>query len=247
MGIRCTSSTLALTAVILWSSVTCAWDLRAPALGLGDIRFVAAGGIGVLDRQTEAITELSFELGLSDRLVYGAPLALEIRLLDYAETGTLSISGGIVDWYVSRDGALFYSPSVALSTSLRMGSESAFRLSLDFTGAEEGIQRGDHGAWFRGGMAVLAEVGEYVTITLGVAYQRRVTGSSPSEELHELGWAGDSRVSIGSVQSQPFGELPLVAIHMQPFMDFIAITRFDINIDDNTTDTRLLFGIQQKR
>lgn len=236
-----------MTTVMVYSSAACAWDLRAPALRLGDIRFVAAGGIGVLDGRTEAITELSFETGLSERITYGAPLAVEIRLLDYADLGTLSISGGIVDGYLSRNGLLYYSPSVALSTNLRMGSESALRLSLDFTGAEEGIARGDHGVWFRGATAVLAEVGAYVTITIGIAYQRLLTGGSPSDELHKLGWVGDSRVSIGSIQSQPFCDLPIVAIHMQPFMDFIAISRFDFNIHNNTTDTRILFGIQLKR
>ena len=224
-------------------------ETHEPAvLSSGEIRCNAAGGVTILDRVAEFGHELSFGVGLTQRVAYAAPLALGIRLIDARDRVTVYVGGGIVDWFITRDAVFLYSPSATLASQVRIGPSYVFRAALDITGAEEGLQRGGHGAWFRGAAAVLLDLGEFASLTIGIGYQRRIVGKTPvAESIDRLGWIGDARVSIGSVHSQPFTELPTISIHMQPYMDLIAITRFDFNTSDNTTDSRFLVGIQLKR
>ena len=62
--------------------------------------------------------------------------------------------------------------------------------------------------------------------------------------VRALGWAGDARVSLLSARTEPFEELPTLAVHACPALDVVALVRVDIDLDTRTTDARYLLGVR---
>jgi len=104
----------------------------------------------------------------------------------------------------------------------------------------------DHPWWLRGNLALLIGMGPYLTVAGGFAYQRHMFGGAAPDGSRRTGWVGDARVSIGSVRSQPFEDLPTIAVHAAGWLDIIALARVDIDTDSNTTDARFLAGFKLK-
>ena len=55
------------------------------------------------------------------------------------------------------------------------------------------------------------------------------------------------RSDIRDKRSQPFTELPTLAIHLTEQINIVGLFRFDVNTHINTTDTRLLVGFEIER
>lgn len=215
-----------------------------PVLGPGRFRVGIAGGAASADRDWTYAAELSARAGISRRLELAGPLALGIALFDAGDGSGLALGGGIVDAWVAGDGAFLWSPAVALAGRFRTAASASLRAAVDLTGAERDLARGEHPAWIRGAAALLIDMGPYATIAVGASYQRRLAGEEGAERLGEVGWAGDARVSLLAVRTEPFEELPTLAVHVIPALDVVAIVRIDIDLDTRTTGARCLVGVR---
>lgn len=215
-----------------------------PVLPGGDFRVVAAGGAVTVERAWTYGAELSARAGLSHGVELAGPLALGVALLDTGRGSGLVLGAGVVDLWVAEGGAVLWSPAAALSGQVRTATSASLHASLDLTGVEKGGGGGEHPAWIRGAAALLIDLGPWVTIAAGVSYQRRLMGEEAIPEARSLGWAGDARVSLGAVRTQPFEELPTLAIHCAKVIDVIAILRVDVDMDRRTTDARYLLGLR---
>jgi hypothetical protein len=236
------------TFILGWSAPSTASDSQtSPLLAPGAFRFTAAGGVAAIDRDSSFDGDFTFKVGLADRLMLAAPLALGIRLVDLGGDGAVYLGAGIVDLYVDEGPRVAYSPQAVLAAWVRMGYEVSFRAAVDVTGAEVGMRRGEHGLWFRGGGALMVDFGEFATFAMGCTYQRVVKEGFRDPLIDELGWVGDARVSVGSVAVDPFSTLPALAVHMQSFLDLIAIVLFDVDTDLSSTHARFLLGFSLER
>jgi len=215
-----------------------------PTLPAGAFRIVAAGGAAAVDRAWTHAVELSVRAGLSHGVELAGPLALGLALLDTGRGSGLVLGAGVVDLWVTEGGAVLWSPAAALSGRIRTATSASLHASLDLTGVERGGGSGEHPAWLRGAAALLIDVGPWVTVAAGVSYQRRLLGEEPVEGARALGWAGDARVSLGAVRTEPFDELPTLAIHCAGVVDVVAILRVDVDMDRGTTDARYLLGLR---
>ena len=92
-----------------------------------------------------------------------------------------------------------------------------------------------------------SDLGGWVSIFYGIAYQRRAIAGTPRSEFEQSGWVSDSRISFGSVRASPFSDIPVLAVHAFPFTDFVLITRADMNLETRTTDLRVLIGLEHSR
>ena len=218
-------------------------EAKSPViLSPGEAEVAAAAGAVILPDEHVAGLELSLRIGLLPALEIAGPLGLSIRLIHAPDAGTLYFSFGIADLYFPGDDELLYRPTAMLAGAYFIGREATLRGAVDFSGAERGMNRGDHPVWVRGSAAVLMDFGNVATLAIGIAYQRVVAEGAHPPHLDRTGWAYDARISFGSVQTQPFSELPMLSIHMHPGIDFIAICKFDINTDTGNNSFRLLLG-----
>jgi hypothetical protein len=238
-------------ALVLWCAAAVSPRLAAggeagapPVLPGGSFRVVAAGGGVSVERTWTYGAEASARAGLSHGLELAGPLALGIALFDAGDGSGLVLGAGVVDLWITESGAVLWSPAAALSGQIRTAASASLRASLDLTGVEEAGGGGEHPAWIRGAAALLVDVGPWVTIAAGVSYQRRLMGEEVVPGARALGWAGDARVSLGAVRTQPFEELPTLAIHCAKLLDVIAILRVDVDMDRRTTDARALLGLR---
>jgi hypothetical protein len=215
-----------------------------PTLPAGAFRIVAAGGAAAVDRAWTYAAEASVRAGLSHGVELAGPLAIGVALVDTGRGSGLVLGAGVVDLWITEGGAVLWSPAAALSGRFRTATSASLRASIDLTGVERGGGGGDHPAWLRGGVALLIDVGPFVTVAAGVSYQRRLVGEGAPPAARALGWAGDARVSIGAVRAQPFDELPTLAIHCGKVVDVVAILRVDVDVDRRTTDARYLLGLR---
>jgi hypothetical protein len=227
----------------LWTCVTvCALDSQtSPIVEKKQLEAMGAAGLAVIDREYHFFADGSLRVGVASGIEIGSPAALAVRLSG-SQAGGVMLGVGIVDLYVSSDGRLLFEPMLMIGGHARFGPEASLRAAVDIVGAEEGIQRGDHAFWLRGSLGLIVDFGRVATLAFGVAYQRVLVDGTHPDELSKIGWASDSRVSLGSVRTQPFSDLPLFSIHMQESLDFIVITRFDVNTADRTSDIRCLIG-----
>ncbi len=223
-------------------------DSAAPAvLQPGGMRIIAAAGPAIIARDTTFDIEASFRVGLAERVELAAPLALGIRLVDAWPGSALYLGVGVVDLSITPDSRVLFSPSAMLAGHIRLGHESALRAAFDLTGAEESFSGNRHPFWLRGSLAVLIDMGPWLTLAGGIAYQRLTVGGDPPDDAHSTGWVSDSRFSVGAVRSQPFYDLPTLSIHVASFFDIIVIMRVDIDMETRTTDQRWLFGMELKK
>ena len=223
-----------------------AQEARKPAtLPAGAFRVTAAGGAAMTDRAWTYAAEISARAGVSHGIEIAGPLALGVSLYDSGNGSGVVLGAGVVDLWVTEQGKVLWSPAAALSGQIRLATSASLRASVDLTGVEQGGAGGEHPAWLRGAVALLIDVGPYVTVAAGVSYQRRLFGEETiSAAVRELGWAGDARVSLGAVRTQPFDELPTLAIHCGEVVDIVAILRADVDVDSRTTDARYLLGLR---
>ncbi|MCP4605018.1 MAG: hypothetical protein GY847_31600 [Proteobacteria bacterium] len=218
-----------------------------PILEPGHLRAIAAAGPAIMDRDVNVGLELSFEAGLASRLELAAPFALGLNLIDVWPGSAIYVGVGVVDLWVTREGRVLFSPSVALAGHARIGPETALRAAVDFTGVEEGFAKGDHPFWIRGSLAVIIDMGPWATLGMGFAYQRLAIGDEPPKGTEKTGWVSDSRFSFGAVRAQPFYDLPTLSIHLTDYLDIVLIARVDIDANTRTTDSRWLFGLELKK
>jgi hypothetical protein len=215
-----------------------------PVLPAGAFRVVAAGGATVVDRHWTYAAEASARAGLSHGVELAGPLALGLALLDTGRGSGVVLGAGVVDLWISEGGAVIWSPAAALSGQIRTSASASLRASLDLTGVERGGGGGEHPAWLRGAVALLIDVGPFVTVAAGVSYQRRLLGDETIPGARALGWVGDARVTLGAVRAQPFDELPTLAVHCGRVVDIVTILRVDVDMDRRTTDARYLLGLR---
>ncbi len=210
----------------------------------GGVRAVATAGPALLARDLTWGIEASFEVGLSERIELAAPLALGIRLIDAGQGSAIYIGVGVVDLSVTQDARVLYSPAIAFAGHARMGAESALRAAFDLTGVEEGLANGDHPLWMRGSLGFIIDVGPWLTIGGGIAYQHLVLGDEAPDGTEWTGWVSDSRFSVGAVRSQPFYDLPTFSVHVTRFLDIVVIATVDVDMETRTTDQRWLLGVE---
>lgn len=215
-----------------------------PVLDKGDVRGTLAGGVSFINRVSDFSPELSLRVGLGARLEWAAPLALGLLLVDGGDVGGVVLGFGVSDLFVNENEKLLFSPTVVVGGKARLGRHASLFGAFDFTGVEQGVQRGDHSVWMRGSLALVIDFGAHATLSFGVAHQRIIADGFHPEGLEASGWAGDARVSFGAARAQPFSEIPTLSIHLQPYLDLITIARFDVDLHSATTNSLWLTGIE---
>ncbi|MDD5308992.1 MAG: hypothetical protein PHU25_16890, partial [Deltaproteobacteria bacterium] len=236
-------SAVALAALLLAAPVA-AFDragepMVAPPGGGG---VTAAGGAITLDREWSWDAELSAEVAVARGVELAFPLALGVQVLGAGTANGIELGVGVVDMALDEGGAFLFCPAAILAARARLGADAALLAALDFTGAESDFGRGEHPGWIRGAASLSIDMGPWLTVAAGVAFQRRVMGDGAPDGLRRAGWAGDARYSVGSVRSSPFSELPFFAIHALPWLDVAGFVRFDMDTDTHTTDSRFMLG-----
>lgn len=213
-------------------------------LAPGDFRVVAAGGAVSMDEEWTWTIEASFRGGLPFGLEIAAPLALAIEIVGTPSGSGLVLAGGVTDMWVTEDGRFLWTPAAVLSAQVRTAHSASLRAAFDLTGVEEDFDGGDHPAWIRGSVALLIDMGPYLTIAAGFSYQRKLVDEDAPDGIRRPGWVGDARFSIGAVRSSPFEDLPTFAIHTIPWLDIVGMVRADVDSNTETSDLRLLLGLR---
>lgn len=212
-----------------------------PVLARGRLQADGAAGAVVTDGEYQFGWDTSLRVGIAPILEAAAPAALAVRLFGSDTEGIVYLGLGIIDLFVEQ-GTLLYEPSIMVGGFARFGPEASIRAAMDFSGAENGIERKEHPYWLRGSVGLVFDMGKVATLAFGLSYQRIVIDGEHPAQLARTGWAGDSRVSFGSVKTQPISDLPLFSVHLQEGLDFMLITRVDVNAAARTTDIRCLLG-----
>ena len=204
---------------------------------------VAAGAVD-RDRTWGFDLDAWLRVGLPGGLELAGPLALAVTLVDDGDGSGLALAAGVFDLWVGGDHRLLLQPGVALAGRARAGREASLLLQFDLTGAERVDFSGEHPGWLRGAVGLVIEMGPWLTVAAGGAYQRLALEGTADEELGDSGFAGYARVSVGAVRCQPFQDLPTMAIHATPWLDLVVLVRADIDTDRGSTDARFLGGAQ---
>jgi hypothetical protein len=222
-------------------------EAEQPAvLPAGDVRVQAAAGALTIDREWTWGMSLSLGAGITDRIEIALPLAISLLLIGDDEGSGLLLAAGITDMWITEDRAVLVTPALIFAGRARVASEASFRGAIDFTGVEEWTFAGDHPAWLRGSVALVIDMGPWLSVAGGLSHQRQVIGEEPPPGTRRTGWVGDARFSAGAVAAEPFRELPTLAVHVISWLDVIALVRVDIDADRRTTDLRLLAGLELK-
>jgi hypothetical protein len=210
----------------------------------GGLNIVAAGGAMTIDREWTWNVEASLRLGLPAGIELAAPLALGVRLIGDDRGSGIVLGVGIVDLWVTRQHQVLVAPAVVLAAHGRIASSASLRVGLDLTGVEQWNFVGEHPGWLRGALALVIDMGPFLTIAGGISHQRLAMGQGAPRGTRHTGWVGDARFSAGAVRTEPFCELPTLAIHAMDWLDVIALVRVDVDTDRRTTDLRLLAGLR---
>jgi hypothetical protein len=232
-------------AVVMIGGASLADAERPATLAPGDLSMAVAGGGVSLDRDWTWGLEASVRAGLPLGLEFALPLALAVDIHSTEAGSGLVLAGGAVDMWVAGDGPLLWTPAIILAARIRAASTASVRAAVDLTGIEEGLGAEDHPWWLRSSLALLIDMGPYLTVAAGMAYQRHMFGGWAPEAARRAGWAGrDARISIGAVRSQPFEDLPTIAVHVTSWLAVIALVRLDIDTDTDTVDARYMGGLR---
>ncbi len=201
---------------------------------------------GAVSREWEWGFDLDawLRVGLPAGIELGGPLALAVALLDDGDGSGLALATGVLDLWIDSDRRLLLQPGVALVGRARVGREASLMLRVDLTGAERVDFSGEHPGWLRGSVGLAIDMGPWLTVAAGGAYQRRLFDGPADAELRDSGFAGDARVSLGAVRCGTFQDLPTLAIHAAPWLDVVVLVRADIDTDRGSTDGRYLAGAQ---
>ncbi len=211
----------------------------------GEFRALAAGGVAIVDRDVNLGMEGSLEVGLLPALTLAGPAALTLRVIETKPGSGLYLSGGITDLSITTDYHVLCTPSLILGSQAILGPESTLRASMDLTTVLRDVEFQSPGAWIRGSVAILIDFGPWATVAAGVSYQRVVAGGGQDRpDIVTAGYVSDSRITLGSVRSQPFYDLPTLSVHISESIDVIAIARFDIDIQRDVNDNRFLVGLE---
>jgi hypothetical protein len=207
-------------------------------------RLGAVAGAVDRDRAWGFDLDAWLRIGLPGGLELAMPLALAVALIDDRDGSGLALAAGVLDLWIDGDSRLLLQPGAALAGRARIGREASLLLALDITGAEPADFDGSHPGWVRGAVGLAIDMGPWLTVAAGWAYQRLVLEGAGDGELRDSGFAGDARVSVGAVRCQPFQDLPTLAIHAAPWLDLVVLVRADIDTDRGSTDARFLAGLQ---
>ncbi|MBW2278171.1 MAG: hypothetical protein JRF63_11805 [Deltaproteobacteria bacterium] len=244
MRTLCTAALLAATAALCQPSPAAAEAEQPAVLPAGEVRAQAAAGPLVIDREWTWGLALTLSAGITERVELALPLALNVQLIGDEQGSGLTIAAGVVDLWITEGRAVLVKPSLIFAGRARVASEASFRCALEFSGVETWTFAGDHPAWVRGAVALVIDMGPWLTVAGGLSHQRQVLGEDPPIGAHRTGWVGDSRFSAGAVRAEPFRELPTFAIHAASWLDVVALVRVDIDSDRGSTDLRLLAGFE---
>lgn len=212
----------------------------------GDVRVQAAAGPLVIDRDWTWGLALTISAGIADRVELALPLALNLQLIGDDEGSGIAIAAGITDLWITERRAVLLSPAVVLAGRARVAVEASLRGAIDFRSVDDWTFAGEHPVWVRGAVALVIDMGPWLTVAGGLSHQRLVMGQGAPRGARRAGWVGDARFSAGAVSAEPCRELPTLAIHVLDWLDVIALVRVDIDSDRGSTDLRLLAGAELK-
>ena len=232
---------------VLGTPATAAAEAEQPAvLPTGHVRAQAAAGPLVMDREWTWCLALRLGAGITDRIELALPLALNVLLIGDDEGSGLTLAAGIVDLWITEERAVLVRPSLIFAGRARVASEASFRGAVELSGVETWTFSGDHPAWVRGAVALVIDVGPWLTAAGGLSHQRLVFGEEPPPGARRPGWVGKARFSAGAVSAEPFRVLPTLAVHALAWLDVIALVRVGVDADGGSTDLRLLAGLELK-
>jgi hypothetical protein len=246
MHMLCTAALLAVAAALCVPNHAAAEAEQPAVLPAGEVRAQAAGGPLVIDREWTWGLALNLSAGISERVELALPLALNVLLIGDERGSGITIGAGVVDLWITEDHEMLFSPALFLAGRARVAAEASFRGAVDLTGVEEWTFEGRHPGWVRGTVALVIDMGPWLTVAGGLSHQRKVMGGDPPPGSRRAGWVGDARFSAGAVSAEPFRALPTLAIHTVDWLDVIALARVDIDSDRGSTDLRLLAGLELK-
>ncbi len=215
----------------------------AIAIPRGAVVASASTGVVSLAGDRTFIADGTLAVGLPADLAFHAPVALAFAPVKRPSGNGLAVAAGIADLSITPGQQLIYTPSLALYGAGRLSTTGSFLFFADFTAVAVGLPD-RMPAFLRGGGALRIALGPYLTWHIGLSYQRRMMGGPLPDDADHSGFAGASRVSVGSVRTTPFADTPLFVIHAHKYLDVILIARVDIDPDTDTTDSRILAGLQ---
>ncbi len=213
----------------------------SPILERGRLVLDGSAGSVSINREYQFAWETSLRIGVGAGIEIISPAALAVRLVGNNTFGSLYLAAGVVDFHVAS-GEFLFEPMLMLAGVARFGPQASVRAAVDFSGAENGVERKEHPYWLRGSIGLVLDMGRAATLAFGISYQRLIIDGAYPSGAGPTGWAGDSRISMGSVRTQPTSDLPLLSVHLQEGFDFIVLTRVDVHEDVETTDVRCLAG-----
>ncbi|MBN2344177.1 MAG: hypothetical protein JXX29_21450 [Deltaproteobacteria bacterium] len=231
--------------MIIFTATTFAQSSESPITpGAGEGRIWGSGGVIQLDQNWTWYADGGFHAGITNRISIGFPLAISFALLKNAPT-EVAVTGGVTDFWSTQLNRWLYTPSAHITAKSHLSHEAGAYYSVDYTHVQTNFNKSP--GFLRGAAAFWVDMGPYLSWCIGISYQRILVKRPFTEELHRSGLAGAQRVTLGSVRATPFNDLPVLTINTGTLLSFIIHARLDIDTDTDTTDARILGGIQFSR
>jgi hypothetical protein len=215
-------------------------------LAPGTIVASLSSGTGRLEGDWLWIGDMSFRAGLSEHFEIGGPLALGVNFINRRDGSGIALTCGVTDLWFTKEGLPVWNPGAVIHAAARAASTALVHFAVDYSWVITGFEGSDALQLIRGSSALEVAMGPYLSWSLGLAYQRSLSGVAASLP-DRSGMFGVSRLSIGSVRVTPYEDMPVLAVHICHCLDIIINVRFDINTDINTNDLRLTGGLRFKR
>ena len=214
-----------------------------PALQTKQLEVGLTMGLDHPENDLHFAWDLHLRAGINSRLEIAFPLGFVIEALRLSPGSSLLIGVGALDFSWPEVQRFFYAPALFATASLRLGPEARLFVSADVMGVETFDSGDPHSLWLRGATGLVLDLGPWLTIAGGVAYQRAIVDNGIPDGAKRTGWVGNARVSLGAVRAHPLYELPTLAVHLSTHIDLIALVRFDVDTDTDTNSGRYLAGI----
>lgn len=211
-----------------------------PDPGTAEVSF--SGGVNQGRKGLYPLARLEGILGVGDRLALRLPLSLEVAVLRPDRDNALVLVGGLSDLWVSPGGEPLAAWGAAMAGRLRLGAEAGLRLGMGVGGAL-GQTRLASSLWLEGGAALVLDVGPFLTICLGFAYERLLYGPGATEEVARLGWVSDAHIQLLSAPLESQLDPPLFTVHLPGGLDLLALATVDIEARTRRVTTRVLLGL----